>query len=334
MSLLVEENASLTHKHTMQCPSHAAFFAQAHSLSDVDELILLAKNKALPLWVIGEGSNTLCSPFVNAVVFQYLAQQISMIDENEDQVLLRVEAGLNWHELVEYCAAQQWWGIENLALIPGLVGAAPIQNIGAYGVEFMDVCHSVEIYDFATQQRQTYLNEQCGFSYRHSIFKQRHDFLVTAVVLQLAKKPAAKLTYGPLQQLDDNPSCQDIVQAVSQIRQSKLPNPKELANSGSFFHNPIISAAHFKALKTQFSDVVAYEQANGEMKLAAGWLIEQCQLKGQWLPAGSQVYAKQSLVLTNPNGVDTSAISQDAHYICQQVKQRFAVDLVQEPVLL
>lgn len=288
-------------------------------------------NAHQPRLLLGEGSDVLFLQDFHGAV---LRNQIKGINVKEDETYfyLHVNAGENWHELVRFCVEHDMGGLENLALIPGCAGSAPIQNIGAYGVEFAQVCDYVDCLDLNTGEQRRLSAAQCQFGYRESIFKNqyRNGMAIVAVGLKLAKCWKPHLHYGPLRELDETRVTPiKVFTQVCAIRQAKLPNPAELGNAGSFFKNPIVSASHYHELRERFADIPAYPQADGQVKLAAGWLIDQCGLKGKQI-GGAAVHNRQALVLVNKNNATGDDVLALARFIYQQVMAKFGVALVPE----
>ncbi|MCP5078144.1 MAG: UDP-N-acetylmuramate dehydrogenase, partial [Psychromonas sp.] len=255
------------------------------------------------------------------------------VTETCDSYLIKVAAGEDWHQLVKYCVDNEINGLENLALIPGVVGAAPVQNIGAYGSEFKDVCESVEYIDLETGETNTLLAKQCEFAYRDSIFKTQamQSALITSVTLKLKKAWQPHFRYGALQNLDPEQeiTAKQIFESVCEIRSSKLPDPNTLGNAGSFFKNPVVEKPLAEQLLQQYPNMPTYPQAGGTIKLAAGWLIDQCQLKGKQI-GGAAVHQQQALVLVNINNASAEDIVLLADFVRNTVKQKFNVDLQHE----
>ena len=258
---------------------------------------------------------------------------LQIVHEDDDHVLLRVYSGESWHETVMYCVERNWGGIENLSLIPGTVGAAPMQNIGAYGVEF----DQLEALNLNTLELETFNKTQCAFGYRESVFKRqlKGQYFIYSVTFKLSKKPIIHADYGDIQAIlnekglsAETAGIKDVSDAVIHIRQSKLPDPKVLGNSGSFFKNPQITKEHFEALKLQFPDIKGYPQNDG-IKVPAGWLIEQCGWKGKRV-GNTGSHAKQALVLVNYGGATGSEIYQLAQDIIQSVADKFSIHLEPE----
>jgi UDP-N-acetylmuramate dehydrogenase len=296
-------------------------------------LSLYHSDKAL--MILGGGSNVVFTEdFAGSVV--KIATKGIAVEQEGDEVLLIVEAGESWHELVAYCVEHNFYGIENLALIPGTVGAAPIQNIGAYGVEFSQVCHSVEFLDLDSSQLFEISAEDCQFDYRESIFKQqlKHKAVITAVKIRLTKVWEPQLDYSPLSSLDSaTVSPKQLFDLVCQIRQSKLPDPTVLGNVGSFFKNPIVNTDKFKALKDKFPELIGYSLEHDLVKLAAGWLIENAGLKGFSI-GGASVHQQQALVLVNSANATGNDICQLALHVIDVIEQRFEISLETEPRMM
>ncbi|MBL0710651.1 MAG: UDP-N-acetylmuramate dehydrogenase [Colwellia sp.] len=292
------------------------------SLADLKSLPDLSNT---PFYILGDGSNTLfveeCSPII--IKPNFCGVKISVLS---DQYIVNVGAGENWHELVQACLTKGIFGLENLALIPGSVGAAPVQNIGAYGVEFSDFCKQIKWFEFSTQSLKTLSKEECDFSYRNSIFKQRlhNKGIITEVVFSFPKKWIANLSYAGLIQLGENPTAIQVMNKVISLRQEKLPDPKLLPNAGSFFKNPIVSANQASSLKEAYPKIPLYKQDNGQVKVAAGWLIEQTGLKG-FRTKGVGVHDFQALVLVNYESTSGKDIIKLAKYVQQQVLAKFDI---------
>ena len=285
--------------------------------------------------IIGGGSNVVFTDnFAGAIV--HVDTKGIEITEHQQHIILDVQAGENWHDLVTFCVDKGFYGIENLALIPGTVGAAPIQNIGAYGVEFCDVCESVTFLDLDAGEVFTIRGQDCQFSYRESIFKQqlKNKSVILEVSIKLSKNWQPNLVYAPLNTLDKATiTAKDVFNAVCQVRASKLPDPRELGNVGSFFKNPIVTMQKFNELQLQFPEIVGYTISDNLMKLAAGWLIDNAGLKGKEC-GGASVHINQALVLVNSNNATGKDVCELALYIIQTIKQRFEVDLEAEPRII
>jgi UDP-N-acetylmuramate dehydrogenase len=284
--------------------------------------------------ILGEGSNSIFLTDIQQPVLRYVAKSVTETPE-ADGILLHVEAGKNWHELVSYTVNRGWWGLENLALIPGSVGAAPVQNIGAYGVELTDSCVYVDFFHWDSQQVQRLSNSECLFGYRDSIFKRALEGrgVIVAVGLRLHADGAPKLNYKGLDHLSVNCSVSDVYQAVLQVRRSKLPDPQVLANCGSFFKNPLLTVEQFSELKQLHPQLPAYPQAGGQIKTAAAWLIEQAGFKGQ-RSGDIGCYELQPLVLVNYGHGTAADLEQWMDLIIATVQQRFGICLEPEVRML
>ena len=323
-----------TFKINVNCQQYVA-------LSHVEELPTITQHiaNAPHHLVLGGGSNILFTQDYAGLVIKNNLQGIQLISQDAEQVYVRAMAGESWHEFVQYCVSNNYGGVENLALIPGTVGAAPIQNIGAYGVEAKNTIDSVEFYHIANQKMHTYTNAQCEFGYRESVFKHtlKNQVIITAVTFKLSVTPVFNTSYGAINtQLQTmhitQPTVQDISNAVVAIRQSKLPNPAITGNAGSFFKNPIVTQAFFNTLIIAHPTIAHYADAKG-IKLAAGWLIEQCGLKG-YVHKGAAVHNQQALVLINYNNATGTDVLELAQHIQHTVHNAFGVVLEMEVNIL
>ena len=329
----VIENASLTSLNTLGVTSTAKVLAMLENEDDVQQAINYANKHALSIQVLGGGSNVVLPEFVNSMVLQFVAQDIHVIAEDEGSIEVRVAAGRQWHDWVMYSLAKGWFGLENLAYIPGHVGAAPVQNIGAYGVEVKSFITQVHGFNLKTQSVFTLCAEECEFGYRESIFKQALDnlTLITHVDFKLYKQPNVNVSYAPLNDMAAKqgvPTPIELASWVIAVRQSKLPDPKDLPNAGSFFKNPVISSEQFGILQKQYPNIPFYAQEKG-VKVPAGWLIDQLGLKGEYF-GSVQVHEKQALVLVNHGGSGESVL-ETANEIKRRVKLAYDIELEQEP---
>ncbi len=283
-----------------------------------------------PRLLIGEGSNILFTADFDGLVIVNRLKGIS-VQETADAWLLHVAAGENWPALIQWTLQHQIPGMENLALIPGTVGAAPVQNIGAYGVEFCQFCEYVDTWHFADGHRQRYSAAACQFGYRDSLFKHAlHDqVIITSVGLRIPKQWQPVVEYGPLKALGANATAEQIFMTVCELRQSKLPDPSLLGNAGSFFKNPVVSATQAAALKQQHPAIPCFAAGEGQNKLAAGWLIDKAGLKGFRL-GNAGVHRDQALVLVNLGNASAAEILQLAKHVASTVKQQFSVQLEPE----
>ena len=324
-------NSSLKSFNTFGIEASAKCIIVIESANQLLETWAVAVGHKQPAIILGEGSNVL---FLNDFDGTVILNRIKgiQITEQDDAWLLHAGAGENWHQLVEQTLEQGIPGLENLALIPGCVGSAPIQNIGAYGVEIKQVCQYVDCIDLNSGQALRLNTEQCQFGYRDSIFKQAayKHYAIVAVGLRLAKAWRPVLTYGSLTQLSpETATARQVFDCVCEMRTSKLPDPKVNGNAGSFFKNPVITAEQAQTLFLHHPNAPHYLQSDGQVKLAAGWLIDQCQLKG-YRVGGAAVHRQQALVLINEDNATSADIVALAHYVRQQVGNKFNVWLEPE----
>ncbi|WP_095110831.1 UDP-N-acetylmuramate dehydrogenase [Pseudomonas sp. Irchel 3E20] len=336
MSLVFEPQVSLKAFNTFGVDVRAQVFAQAHSDADVREALAYCAQQQLPLLVIGGGSNLLLTADIPALVLRMATQGIRILSDDGVQVIVEAEAGEAWHPFVLWTLAQGLSGLENLSLIPGTVGAAPMQNIGAYGVEIKDVFAGLTALDRESGELRDFDLHACRFGYRDSLFKQQPGrWLILRVRFALSRVEHLHLGYGPVSQRlaqlgIAQPNASDVSQAICSIRSEKLPDPAVLGNAGSFFKNPLVPAALVAELKVDYPDLVAYPQADGQMKLAAGWLIERAGWKG-FREADAGVHRLQALVLVNYGGATGLQLLNLAQRIQQDIAQRFKVQLEMEP---
>ncbi|MFD1260549.1 UDP-N-acetylmuramate dehydrogenase [Entomomonas asaccharolytica] len=338
MNLAIAENVSLKPFNTFGIDVKARYLFVVKEISTLQQALLWAKNNDLAVTVIGGGSNIVFTKDIDGLVLLLQTQGIEIIKQQDSVAIVEVAAGVVWHELVRWSVAQGLGGIENLSLIYGTVGAAPVQNIGAYGIEFKDVCHLVQALHRKTGDLHTFTTEQCCFSYRDSLFKhQPEQWIITKVQIKLDYKAPIHIGYAALQQSlpeqTDQLSYAQVSDLVIKTRQQRLPDPKQIGNAGSFFKNPIVSLEKAKQLQQHYPDLVTYPYDNDHVKLAAGWLIDKAGLKGiRDNEVGT--YPLQALVLVNygkATGLDILAFSQK---IQATVKQKFGIELEPEPVIL
>jgi UDP-N-acetylmuramate dehydrogenase len=334
--MIIIENVSLKPHNTFGVEAMAATFAEMHSLQDIQLFLNTSKYRGKPLLILGGGSNILFTKDFDGVVVKISSKGIMKITETDEHVFLNVQAGVDWNEFVDYCLKNNHGGVENLALIPGTVGSSPIQDIGAYGVEVKEVIESVEVVNIETLQMFELTNNECKFGYRNSIFKNelKGKVIIVSVTFKLDKIHKLNLEYGALkQELKEknitNPGIQDVAKAVSDIRRCKLPDPKEIGNSGSFFKNPSLHKDAFTKLKSAFPDIPSYAQPDNTYKIPAGWLIEQCGWKGH-REGDAGVHAQQALVLVNYGNATGKQILALAKKIQKSVFDKFAVELEME----
>ena len=326
---------------TFGLPARAAHYIELTDSGDLPEICRLPEFDAATVCWLGGGSNVLFMQDFPSLVVRMATRGIRELERTPDSVLLEAQAGENWHGFVQSSLHMGLGGLENLSLIPGTVGASPVQNIGAYGVEVKDRIHSVHCFDVQSQEWRELSNAECRFAYRDSIFKheRRQRYVITSVVFRLDTQFVPNVKYGDLAQVlaeqcgGRAPTAQDVAQAVCAIRRSKLPDPTVLGNVGSFYKNPLVDAAHAQTLLAQYPQMPHYPQPDGRVKLAAGWLIDQCGLKGKTI-GGAAVHDKQALVLVNKNRATAADVRALSDEICRIVAQRFAVDLQPEPVWL
>lgn len=312
------------------------------SVSNIDDLKTILTLKDYPnKLILGGGSNMLLTKNQDVLVTHINLKGISIVSEDDDYVIIKANAGENWHEFVLWCLKNDFGGIENMSLIPGNVGTAPIQNIGAYGVELKDSFVSCEALSLESHNIKLFNKEACNFGYRNSIFKQekKGKFIITSVTFKLTKrKHKLNINYGSIaSELENegikNPTIQDISKAVISIRESKLPNPKEIGNSGSFFKNPVISKVQYEALVKNFNDVPSYPVSDTEVKVPAGWLIEKAGFKGKRF-GNYGVHKKQALVLVNYGNAKGEDILNLSKLIQKTIKRLFDVSIEAEVNIL
>lgn len=312
----------------------ASDYVEIHTQQDVVDALAFAKEKQLNVLILSGGSNMLLPQHLTSLVMHMNIQGVEYLEEDELTKTIKVGAGQAWHEFVLWTTQQQLYGLQNLALIPGLVGAAPVQNIGAYGVEAGEFIESVEVYDRILNQYSTIQADDCNFAYRHSIFKDDPNrFIITHVIFKLLKKANLKINYGDLKAAMGNElTAENLQQQVIQIRQSKLPDPQEYPNVGSFFKNPIVKASDFSQIIAKFPKIPHYAQDDDRVKIAAGWLIDQAGWKGKKI-AHVGMFDKQALVLVNYANATLLDVEVTYHAVQQDVLQKFNVHLEPEPVL-
>lgn len=322
---------SLTPFHTFALPAKAKRVVEIHSVEQLKTLWAECKAQNEPVLFLGQGSNVLfLKDFHGTVMINRLSGIIH--SQDPDYHYLHVNGGENWHNLIEWAIANGIYGLENLALIPGCAGSAPVQNIGAYGVEFKDVCDYVEVLDLTSGEVFRLSHIECEFAYRDSVFKHKYadGYIITAIGLKLVKAWKPVLKYGSLAELDESAvSSQAVFAEICAVRRAKLPDPTEFGNAGSFFKNPVVSAEEFASLQKEYAAIPNFPQSDGSVKLAAGWLIDQCGLKGYQI-GGAAVHDKQALVLINKGNATSSDVVELAHHVRQSVALRFGVRLQPE----
>ncbi|MBP0048667.1 UDP-N-acetylmuramate dehydrogenase [Marinobacterium sp. AK62] len=319
---------------TLGLESEAEYFAHVTAVDQLSPLLAWAEQAKQPVLVLGGGSNLVLGRQVPGLVLHIAIPGWQVIREEGGHVWLRVGAGENWHETVRRTLEAGLSGLENLALIPGTVGAAPVQNIGAYGVEVGERLHQVEVFDTVEGAVRWLARDECRFGYRDSLFKQEPAgrYIITAVEFLLSRTPELRLDYGGVREAlgtNEAPTPMGVFDAICRIRRSKLPDPSEIGNAGSFFQNPIVSQAHYEQLKSSYPELVAFP-AGRQWKLAAGWLIDRCGLKGDRV-GDVGTYPRQALVLVNWGHACRDDILAYAGKIQACVKEKFQVELEPEP---
>lgn len=329
----IQPNVSLLALNTLAVPSRAQYLAQVESLDELKEAAAFASQSNLEMKVLGGGSNVVLPEYVSGLVLRYMSTEYQVINEDDEHVVLRVGAGFNWHDLVMKTLSEGFFGLQNLAFIPGLVGAAPVQNIGAYGVEVKEFIQTVHGVIFEDGEVFALKNEECHFDYRESIFKHElnNRALITAVDFRLNKQPNINVDYAPLDKMAQErgvPSPLELAHWVIDVRSSKLPIPSELPNAGSFFKNPIIDESVFADLIKRYPSMPHYHQSVG-VKVPAGWLIDQMGFKGKTFGPVS-VHKKQALVLVNKGGTGKDVLAA-SEQIKLAVYNQYGIELEQEP---
>lgn len=339
--MIIQENVSLKPYNTFQIEARAKMFAEINSVDELKQIVKHPVYAQMPKLILGGGSNVLFTQDFDGLVLKINIPGIEVIREDEESVWLKTGAGVNWHELVVHCIALGYGGIENLSLIPGTVGAAPMQNIGAYGVEIKDTFDSLEAVHIQTGEVKIFNSQDCQFGYRESIFKTilKDQYIITYVTLKLSKYPVVNISYGAIEETlaqmrsgngsDKSPGIKEVSEAVIYIRQSKLPDPKAIGNAGSFFKNPVVSLSQYEQLKHVYNKIPAYELPDNTVKIPAGWLIEQAGWRGKRIGQVG-VHDKQALVLVNHGGGVGEEIKALALQIQQSVYDKFGIELMPE----
>lgn len=334
-TMQVFENYPLKKYNTFGLDINARFYAEAVSKEELSELLKNTSPKVNKVFILGGGSNVLFTGDYDGLVIRNRIEKIEKTSEDENHVYLTAGAGLNWHTFVLYAVENNYQGLENLSLIPGCVGAAPIQNIGAYGVEIKDSFQSLTALHLTNYQIHKFDATDCKFGYRDSIFKReaKNNFAILEVTFRLNKNGKLNTSYGAIEDelrkmRIQNPTIRDVSNAVIQIRKSKLPDPREIGNAGSFFKNPEIPVAQFESLAKEYTGIVGYPFGQ-KVKLAAGWLIEQCGWKGKRV-GNVGMHEKQALVLVNYGGASGKELLSHAVQVMESVRQKFGVTLEME----
>lgn len=339
--MTIQENISLRPFNTFGIDVKARYFVAFSEVTELEELLVSYPNT--PLLILGGGSNILFTKDFDGLVLKNEVRDIEEIYEDAQYVYVKAGAGENWHQFVLYCINRNWAGLENLSLIPGNVGATPIQNIGAYGVELQNIFHSLEAFHRKEKKVVTFTSGDCEFGYRESVFKKKFkdQFILLTVTLKLRKHPVFHIDYGNLKQELDKMgvkelSIRSISQAVINIRSSKLPDPKQIGNAGSFFKNPLVPKSKYTELKVNFPTIPSFVSHDEFVKIPAGWLIEQCgpdvngtSWKG-FRKGDAGCYTKQALVLVNYGMATGQEIYQLSEQISNSVKTKFGISLERE----
>ncbi|MCO6162497.1 UDP-N-acetylmuramate dehydrogenase [Flavobacterium sp. NRK F7] len=331
--MIFETDFSLQPFNTFGINALAKQFVAVHSK---EELATVLQNHN-DIFILGGGSNMLLTKNIDKLVVHVDLKGIEIVDTNDDFVWVKAQAGENWHQFVLYCIEKNYGGLENLSLIPGNVGTTPIQNIGAYGVEIKDTFFCCEAMEIATQKLVTFDKESCAFGYRESIFKNelKNQYIITSVTFKLTKKNhKLNTSYGAIEeelakQNISNPSLKEVSNAVIAIRQSKLPDPKELGNSGSFFKNPIVSKQIYEQVKLKYPNMPHYPVSETEVKVPAGWLIEQAGFKGKRF-GDAGIHKNQALVLVNYGTATGTEILEVAQNIQKTILEQFGISIEAE----
>ena len=333
---MVKNNFSLLPFNTFHINTHARFFNEIKNLESAEAIFESEIFQNEQRLILGGGSNILFTKDFDGIVVKNSIEGIELVSEDDHYVYIKVGSGENWHNLVIHSLEKRWYGLENLALIPGCAGAAPIQNIGAYGVELKDVFHQLTCFDYEKKEYLRFNKEECRFGYRNSIFKGnlKNQVFITDITLKLRKVPRVNINYAPLKaffsaQDGNGISPHDICQKVIEIRQSKLPDPNDLGNAGSFFKNPIVHKSVAQEIKNTNNDVPFYPENENKVKLSAAWLIDQCGWKG-YRNGNIGVHKKQALVLVNYGNAQGEKIKELAFEIQASINNRFGIVLEPE----
>jgi len=330
------ENYPLLKLNTFGVDVKAKYFTSINTINELIEATKTNVFKDLELLILGGGSNILFTKDFDGLVILNNIKGKEIISQNQQSIFLKIGAGENWHELVMYCVDNGWGGIENLSLIPGNTGTAPMQNIGAYGVEIKETFLELEALEISSGKIVKFNNSDCEFGYRESVFKNKmkNQYIILNITLELKKNPVLNINYGDVKAILEsqnikNPAIKEVSNAIIRIRQSKLPDPKKIGNSGSFFKNPLVSLNQLELIKKNYPNVVNYEINENEFKIAAGWLIERAGWKGKKFN-NYGVHEKQALVLVNyglANGMEIFDLSEK---IILDIKDKFGITLERE----
>ena len=337
---VVQEYKSLKAYNSFGIEVRCRYFVEVFTETDLKQLLQSPIILQYELLVLGGGSNILFTSDFQGLVIKVSIPGISVIAEMDDEIIVGSGAGVVWNDFVNYCVGNGYAGVENLSLIPGTVGASHIQNIGAYGVELKDVFHSCIAYEISSGNSRTFSFEDCRFGYRDSIFKNelKNKYVITSVNFKLNKTGDINTQYGAIKEElakrnIDNPDISDISKVVAAIRVSKLPDPSTIGNAGSFFKNPVIEQDQFHHLVEHFPDLVNFPLAGGKIKIAAGWLIEQCGFKGK-VVGNTGTWKNQALVLVNHGGATGHEVYSFSEQIIEHVDAKFGIRLEREVNIL
>lgn len=334
----IKENIDLTPYTSLKVGNKADYFLKIKNLDDLIAAHSFAKENNLDIFVLGGGTNILISQALKCLVLKNEIKGITKEKEDKSYVYIRANSGEWWSSLVDYTINNNWGGLENLYYVPGTVGAAPVQNIGAYGKELKDNFVSLTAYDFKTRKIKEFSKADCQFGYRDSVFKNKYKnrFFILSILVKLDKKPKFKLDYGPIKERlgSKKISISHVAKVIKEIRDEKLPNPAKLPNAGSFFKNPEIDNQHFKKLKEDYPDIVSFKASDKSLiKVPAGWLIEKAGFKGKRFNSVG-MYEKQALILVNYDRAKAKDVLDLVKKIKKTVKQKFAINLEEEVIIL
>lgn len=328
------ENYPLERVTTFHLPAQCRHFINYSSVEELREILKSDLFRSMPSLHIGEGSNLLFTKNYDGIILHSRIEYIDVIEDSGGKVILKAGSGLNWDKFVNYCVGKGYYGIENMSYIPGEIGASAVQNIGSYGVEVKDVIHKVHCIAVADGSERVFVNEECRYGYRDSIFKNelKDKYIVVAVEYKLSRVPSYSLGYGPLKSLLDNGNgitLQRVRQTIINVRKSKLPDPSDLGSAGSFFKNPVISKEKFNALRLKYPEIPGYTVTDTTVKVPAGWLIENAGLRG-FSVGGARVYEKQCLVIVNGGNATSADVVELYTAITDKVKDMYGIQLYPE----
>jgi UDP-N-acetylmuramate dehydrogenase len=331
-----QENFSLKKYNTFGIETLAKYFVEVYSFDELKNILTDSFFKRKNKLILGSGSNILFTKDFDGVVIKQNSKDITVVEENQNHVVIEAFAGVLWHDLVLFCVERNFGGIENLSLIPGTVGAAPIQNIGAYGQELKDVFKSLKGVTVDTLEEKIFHKDECNFGYRESVFKSRfkNKFVITKVTVILSKNPILNISYHGLidqiKKLDKNDlSVRDISEIISEIRRTKLPDYKQIGNAGSFFRNPEVRSEKFVILKQQYPNIIGYKSGDNKIKISAGWLIEHVGLKGKTI-GNTGIHVNHALVIVNYGEAKGEEIKDFQNYVKNTVSTEFGIELEEE----